>query len=67
MKIKFLDRFSKNTWNTSFNKIPSTMSQFVPCERIDRQTNMAKLLVVFRNFVEEPKSWEKDTFYVHFF
>jgi hypothetical protein len=58
MNVDFLDRFSKNTSNTSFNKISSIMSRFVPCGRIDGQTNMAKLLVAFRNFSEESRNWE---------
>ena len=47
--MNFLDRFSKN---------PQTI-QVVPCRRMDRQTDMMKLIVAFHNFVNVPKNWRK--------
>jgi len=53
MKVEFLKRFSKNTEISKLMKNPSIGSRVVPCGRTDRQTDkqtdMAKLVVTFRN------------------
>jgi hypothetical protein len=37
------------------NKNISSVSQVVSCGRTERQTDMTKLIVVFRNFANAPK------------
>jgi len=36
-----------------FRKNPSSGSRVVPCGRIDRRTDMTKVIVAFRNFANE--------------
>ena len=56
MKLEFSRQISekKNT-RIEFHENTSTESRVVPCGRMDRQTDMTKLLVAFRNFVNAPK------------
>jgi len=55
MKLGFSPVFPKNTTNTKFNENPSSESRVVPCEQIDRPTDMTKLIVAFRDFANAPK------------
>ena len=59
--MNFLSSFSKNTQKTKFHKNPSSAREVVPCGRTDRQTDMTKLIVTFRNFANAPKNggWVK--------
>ena len=41
-----IERFSRNI----FYENPSSGNQVVPCGQTDRQTDMTKLKIVFRNF-----------------
>jgi len=54
--VNFLDRFSKNTRNIKFHENPSSGSRVVACGRTDRQTDMTKLIVAYRNFANAPKN-----------
>ena len=47
--------FEKHT-NIKFHKNPCFGSQVVPYGRTDRQTNMTRLIVAFRNFAIAPKN-----------
>jgi hypothetical protein len=40
--------------NSNFYETPSTGSRVVPCIQMDRQTDMTKLIVGFRNFANAP-------------
>jgi len=46
--------FEKNS-NIKTHENPSSGSPVVPCRRTDGQTDMTKLIVVFRNFANAPK------------
>ena len=50
--------FSKYNLNIRFNEKLSSGSRIVPCGRTDRQTDITKIIVVFRNFVKSPKICE---------
>ena len=59
-----LVRFKKNeiSWqisekysNIKFHENPPSGSRVVPCGRTDRQTDMTKLIVTFRNYTNAPK------------
>ena len=50
----FLDRFSKKTSNTQFSEIPCSGRRVVSCKRMDRRTDMTKLIVAFRKFAQAP-------------
>ena len=53
----FLDRFSKNTQISNFVKIQQLgAGSFHEDGRTDRQTDITKLIVAFRNFVNAPKN-----------
>jgi len=40
--------------NIKFNSNPCSWSQVIPCERMDRRTNLPKLLGVLNNFANTP-------------
>jgi hypothetical protein len=52
MKLKFLDRFSKNT-HIRFHEICLVGAELF---YVDGQRDMAKLMVAFRSFAKEPKN-----------
>jgi hypothetical protein len=54
--LNFLDRFSKNTQISDFMKTPSNRIRVVPCGRKEREKDMTKLIVIFRNFVNASKN-----------
>ena len=57
MNENFLGRFSKNTPTSNFMKsLPSSGSRIVPCGRTDGRTDVTKLMVAFRNFVNASKN-----------
>jgi len=53
MKLNFLDRFSKHTQISNLMKILIVGAELF---HADRQTDMKKLLVTFRNFAKAPKN-----------
>jgi len=54
-KLNLLDRFSKHT-QTKFHENSSSESRVFPCGQTDGQTDITKLIVTFRNFVNAPKT-----------
>ena len=55
MKFNFLDMLSKNTQISNFVKIRQVRGRrVVPCERMDRRTDMTKLMVAFLNSANAP-------------
>ena len=55
MNLKFLDMFLKNTQTPTFIKVCPVGAELFHAERrTDRQTDMTKLLVAFRNFASAP-------------
>jgi hypothetical protein len=49
--MNFLDRFSKKAYMSNVIKVRPVGAELVPC----RPTDMAKLIVGFRNFANAPK------------
>jgi hypothetical protein len=56
IKLEFSKQIFKKYSNIKFHENPSSGSQVVPCGRTDRQTDMTKPIVTFRNFANEPKT-----------
>ena len=54
--MNFLGIFSKKISNVKFHQNPSSGIRVVPCGWTDRQTDMTKLAVAFRNFANAPKN-----------
>ena len=52
MKLEFSRQISEKSPNIKFHENPSSGSRVVPCG----QTDMTKLIVAFRNFVNAPKN-----------
>ena len=49
--------FSTHAQNIiKFHENPSSESSIVPCGHTDERTDMTKLIVAFRNFVNAPKN-----------
>ena len=55
MKVKFSRQIFEKNSNTKFHQNTSSGIRVVPYERADRQMDMTKLLVAFRNFAKAPK------------
>jgi len=55
--MNFLDRFSKNP-HIKLQENPSGGILVVPCGQTDRQTDMTKLTITFRDFANAPKTGE---------
>jgi len=54
----FLDRFSKNSQISNLIKIrPVRANLFSADRQIDRRTDMAKIVVIFRKFMNAPKNF----------
>ena len=62
MKLEFSGQIFEKYSNTKFNENPLSESWVVPCGRAyrqtDRETDMTKLIVDFRNYVTAPKMVE---------
>jgi hypothetical protein len=56
MKLEISLHIFEKYSNFKFDKNPSSRSQVVPCGRTDGQTDTTKLIVVFGNFANAPKS-----------
>jgi hypothetical protein len=58
MKFEFSRQIFEESSNTKLHQNPSSARRVVSCERTDgrtdRYTDMAKLMVAFRNFVNAP-------------
>jgi hypothetical protein len=52
MKLEFSQRIFEKHSNIKFHENPSGVSRVVPCGR----TDMTKLIVAFRDFVNAPKN-----------
>jgi len=50
--LKFFYRFFEQPSNIKFYQNPSSGSRVAPCGQTDRQTDMTKLIVAFRNFTK---------------
>jgi hypothetical protein len=55
MKLEFFGEIFGKYSNTKFYGNPFSGSRVVPCGTTDRRTDMTKLTVAFRNFVNAPK------------
>jgi hypothetical protein len=56
MKLELSRHIFENYSNIKFHENPTNGSGVVPCGRTDRQTDMTKLIVAFRNFANAPKT-----------
>ena len=57
MKLELFDSFLFEEFsNSKLFDNPSSGSQVVPCGQTDGRTDMTKLRVAFRNFVNAPKN-----------
>ena len=54
-KFNFFDRFSKKHSNFNFHENLCSGSRVVPCGQMDRQTDMTKITIAFRNFTNTSK------------
>ena len=55
MKLEFTRQIFGTSSNTKFHENPSSGSRVAPFGRTDRQTDITKLKVAFRNFAHAPK------------
>ena len=56
MKLEFSRHIFEKSSNIQFHENPSSGSRVVLCGPKDRRTDMTKLIVVFRNFANAPKT-----------
>jgi hypothetical protein len=57
LKLKLVDKFSKNTLIIKSHKNPSRESRVVPCGLTDREhTDMMRLTVAFPSFENAPEN-----------
>ena len=56
MKFKFPQRIFKKSSCIKFHQNPSNGSRVVPHRRMNRQTDMTKLIIAFHNFANVPKN-----------
>jgi hypothetical protein len=56
MKLEFSRHIFEKSSNIQFHENPSSGIRVVPCGPKDRRTDMTKLIVVFRNFANAPKT-----------
>ena len=64
MKIEFSQQTFEKYSNTKFNENQFNGSRVVPCGQTDRQTDMTKLIVAFRNFANAPKNYNFTCYFV---
>jgi hypothetical protein len=62
MKRKFSRQIFDQYSNIKFHENLSSVSTVVSCRRTDRQTDMTKLIVTFRNFPNAPKNLSQSNF-----
>ena len=55
IKVKFYRRVLEKYGHNKFYENPSSGSRVGPCGWADGQTDMTKIIVVFRNFENAPK------------
>ena len=55
MKLEYSRQILEKSSNTKFHENPSSGSRVFPCGRTEGRTDMRKLIVAFRNFVNAPK------------
>jgi hypothetical protein len=55
MKIEFERQIFEKSPNIKFNENPSSRSRDVLCGRTDRQADMTKVKVAFRDFAKAPE------------
>jgi hypothetical protein len=69
MKLEFSGQIFKKYSNIKFHENPSIGSRVAPRghsdRRMDRRTDMMKLVVAFHNFVKAPKTYWGDSTYMH--
>ena len=56
MKLELSRQIFEKVLNTKFYQNPSSGGRVVSCGQKDRRTDISKLIVVFRNFVNAPKN-----------
>jgi hypothetical protein len=56
MKLEFSQQVFEKSSNIKFYKNPSSGSRVVPCRQTDVQTDMIKLIAVFRNSMNTPEN-----------
>jgi len=56
MKLEFERQIFEKSSNVTFYEIPPSGRRVVPCGRTDRQADMTKVLVAFRDFANAPKN-----------
>jgi hypothetical protein len=66
MKLEFLGQILGKKLNIKYNENPPSGSRVVPCGQTDRQTDVTKLIVAFRNFANAPaigssRKWDEVT------
>jgi hypothetical protein len=59
---QILEKYS----NTKFHENPFSGSPVIPCGQTDERTDMTKLVVAFRDFVNVPKKWWLKNLYLTF-
>ena len=55
MKLEFSRQIFEKSSDIKFHQNPSSGRRVVPCEQIDRRTDMTKLIVAIRSFANAPK------------
>jgi len=56
MKLEFSRQIVEKSPNIEFHENSSSVSRVVPCDQMDRRTDMTKLIVAFGNFAKAPKN-----------
>ena len=57
MKLEFSRQIFEEYSNIKFHENPSSGNRVVPFEETDRQPDVTKLAVAFRNFANVPKNY----------
>jgi hypothetical protein len=56
MKLEFSQQIFEKSLNVTFHENPYSRSRVVPCGKTEGRTDMKKLIVAFRYFVNAPKT-----------